>query len=459
MKRRSAAQFAAMEAALQETPRGRWFLSEFARRNRVADTDILLQAMARIEMVLLRSLSDRSADAASEDESGREEPADLAAEAEEPDQSLPVQPELPLSVREIAERLAGAVDALAQMREVTDEAQSEILAAAESIQDVSWQMRERGLRADFCDELERRTADIYAFCSRHDFAAQRTEKVIQLLRLTLQRLTAAALETEAARLHEPSSADAADSPETARPADSANGGEAVEMQPETGAADDADELDMSEGSPYAEGTVFAEGSPFADNSTVADGSSFAAGLMSAEGSIFAEGSISAEGSDTDSDDVAARLSALEARIAEEMRVLAYRSIDMDGDGDDHVSAGRGPDERAAQGWQGDGRPEADAWPGRDFVPGRREADDWAGASGRERQSGWQRPVQDGEALDWRGDALAAFQADSEGFGASYSAEYALGEQPASDPTGPGTDRQAAMTLARLHAVKRAVLFG
>lgn len=39
----------AIEAAVMETARGRWFLMEFARRNRNADTSVLLDAIARLE--------------------------------------------------------------------------------------------------------------------------------------------------------------------------------------------------------------------------------------------------------------------------------------------------------------------------------------------------------------------------------------------------------------------------
>ena len=41
--------YEAIEAAVTETVRGRWFLAEFARRNRVAETRQLLEAMARLE--------------------------------------------------------------------------------------------------------------------------------------------------------------------------------------------------------------------------------------------------------------------------------------------------------------------------------------------------------------------------------------------------------------------------
>jgi hypothetical protein len=41
--------YEAIEAAVQESPRGRWFLGEFARRNRAADTLMLLEAIRKLE--------------------------------------------------------------------------------------------------------------------------------------------------------------------------------------------------------------------------------------------------------------------------------------------------------------------------------------------------------------------------------------------------------------------------
>jgi hypothetical protein len=39
----------AIADAVMETARGRWFLSEYARRNRAADTDLVLAALSRLE--------------------------------------------------------------------------------------------------------------------------------------------------------------------------------------------------------------------------------------------------------------------------------------------------------------------------------------------------------------------------------------------------------------------------
>lgn len=45
--------YAALETVLSATPRGRWFLSEYARQNRRAETGILLGAMSKLEAAVL----------------------------------------------------------------------------------------------------------------------------------------------------------------------------------------------------------------------------------------------------------------------------------------------------------------------------------------------------------------------------------------------------------------------
>jgi hypothetical protein len=45
----SDADYDVIYAAVMETGRGRWFLQEYARRNRNADTEVLLSTLDRIE--------------------------------------------------------------------------------------------------------------------------------------------------------------------------------------------------------------------------------------------------------------------------------------------------------------------------------------------------------------------------------------------------------------------------
>ena len=56
-----------IEAAVLESPRGRWFLGEFARRNRAADTLMLLEAIRKLDRGVAETPADQlSADSAAE---------------------------------------------------------------------------------------------------------------------------------------------------------------------------------------------------------------------------------------------------------------------------------------------------------------------------------------------------------------------------------------------------------
>jgi len=52
------ADFEALEAAVRETPRGRWFLSEYLRRNQARETQRLLAAINKLENALLPTSGD-----------------------------------------------------------------------------------------------------------------------------------------------------------------------------------------------------------------------------------------------------------------------------------------------------------------------------------------------------------------------------------------------------------------
>src|SRR3954452_23852242 len=58
----SEADYDSIAAAVMETARGRWFLAEYARRNRHAETEPLLAALARIEGAIGEQHSTLSSD-------------------------------------------------------------------------------------------------------------------------------------------------------------------------------------------------------------------------------------------------------------------------------------------------------------------------------------------------------------------------------------------------------------
>lgn len=174
------ADYEAIEAALLQSARGRWFLAEFSRRNRGADTRMLLDAIARLETSMLRPHETHQ-------DSGLRR--DLIEMAEAISRTRMEIAAMRSSDQEDS-RFSNATEELDAIIEATEKATSEILQAAEDVQEVAWLLREEGLDADTCDRLESRATDIYTACSFQDLTGQRTSKVVQVLRYLEKRVVA-----------------------------------------------------------------------------------------------------------------------------------------------------------------------------------------------------------------------------------------------------------------------------
>ncbi|KQT61517.1 hypothetical protein ASG52_01110 [Methylobacterium sp. Leaf456] len=174
-----ASQYDLIEAAVRETERGRWFLEEYARRNRNADTDVLLGAIHRLEsavtgergggedVVRFRGDLMDMADAIART---RAEVAALTA----PDHG--------------ESRLTVASEALDSIVRATERATSDILGAAEAVQEAAWTLRETGADGALCDDLDRHATGIYTACSFQDLTAQRTSRIVHTLRYLEDRI-------------------------------------------------------------------------------------------------------------------------------------------------------------------------------------------------------------------------------------------------------------------------------
>ncbi|WJR76285.1 hypothetical protein [Bradyrhizobium sp. NP1] len=131
----SEADYDAIREAFMETSRGRWFLGEYAKRNRNADTTMVLDAVARIEEALA---SQRQA-----------EPADdRLAEA------------LAAIGGTVARANAAAVDAFDDLR--LEEHLAPIRKGARILKEISWRWREIGADGRICDILDAQVAAIEA---------------------------------------------------------------------------------------------------------------------------------------------------------------------------------------------------------------------------------------------------------------------------------------------------------
>jgi hypothetical protein len=122
-------EYDAIYAAVMETVRGRWFLDQFARRNRNADTMQVLAAIERLESVM------------HDDQRG-----------EQPYQSF--RAELIEMAATIAQTRAEVVEPDASAEAGPARTHSEAAAAAQRIKDVAWSMREHGLDPATCEQIE-----------------------------------------------------------------------------------------------------------------------------------------------------------------------------------------------------------------------------------------------------------------------------------------------------------------
>jgi hypothetical protein len=175
----SEADFDAIESAVMETDRGRWFLKEYARRNRHADTQLVLDAIGRLEQAVA---GDRVAQDIERMRATLKEMATAISRTKTEIASI--------HSAEQDGSLFKATEALDGITRTTERATSDILAAAEHVQECAWTLREDGADTHLCDELDRRATEIYTACSFQDITAQRTAKIVHTLRYLESRIDA-----------------------------------------------------------------------------------------------------------------------------------------------------------------------------------------------------------------------------------------------------------------------------
>jgi hypothetical protein len=148
--------YAAIAEAFMETSRGRWFLTEYAKRNRNADTRMVLDAVARIEQSLTAQ---------------REETLEQEASLRR------LQQEEGLSAQQAAEAVAAAAAAQERLTEALAAIRSSVEAAEESavealdslaleqrlapvrkgarvLREIAWRLREIGNDGRICDLID-----------------------------------------------------------------------------------------------------------------------------------------------------------------------------------------------------------------------------------------------------------------------------------------------------------------
>jgi len=132
------ADYEAIREAFMETARGRWFLGEYAKRNRNADTRMVLDAVSRIEQTL------------------------EALQQSTPDTRLA---EILATISDIVDQAtevaASAADGLA-----IDDRLAPIHRGARILKEISWRWREIGAESRICDSIESQVDAIQESCSQ-----------------------------------------------------------------------------------------------------------------------------------------------------------------------------------------------------------------------------------------------------------------------------------------------------
>jgi hypothetical protein len=133
----------AIREAFMETARGRWFLDEYAKRNRNADTRMVLDAVARIEET-------------------------IAAQKQPPPPV--VVDRLPAALSSIRDAVEKAQDAASVAFDGLRLAENlvPIRKGARIIKEISWRWREIGADGRICDLIDSQVAAIEASCAHLD---------------------------------------------------------------------------------------------------------------------------------------------------------------------------------------------------------------------------------------------------------------------------------------------------
>ncbi|WP_369525531.1 hypothetical protein [Bradyrhizobium elkanii] len=130
--------YAAISAAFMETSRGRWFLGEYAKRNRNADTRMVLDAVARIEESL--SAQRQAAAAAIRDEQLAQALAALRGAIE-----------------------AAQASAIAALDGISfEQSLAPVRKGVRVIREISWRLREIGNDGRICDIIDSQVSAIEA---------------------------------------------------------------------------------------------------------------------------------------------------------------------------------------------------------------------------------------------------------------------------------------------------------
>lgn len=190
-------EFEAIEEAIMQNPRGRWFLNEYARRNRSADTDLLVSAIEHLYKAAITSRTEPVSTpapvtapepvaepaAAPEETSGHNINLDVIRHA-----LADMRQQINLARADMAavkpretEHFVNAEADAAEVAASAERATLDILAAVERLQDIADNLRANGTDGDACDEIETHARGIFMSSAYQDMTGQRIALLVKAL--------------------------------------------------------------------------------------------------------------------------------------------------------------------------------------------------------------------------------------------------------------------------------------
>jgi chemotaxis regulatin CheY-phosphate phosphatase CheZ len=154
-------------------------MSEHARRNRQADTKLVLEAIEKLERMIARHEGPES------DRVRVDLVEMMNAITRTKVEIASIRP-----TRHTGNHFDQASTELDAIVSTTEKATSEILASTERVQEIAWTLREQGVDESVCDMLDANATEVYAACSFQDLTGQRIRKVIEVLRFLEARIDA-----------------------------------------------------------------------------------------------------------------------------------------------------------------------------------------------------------------------------------------------------------------------------
>lgn len=182
-------EFEAIEHAITQSPRGRWFLNEFARRNRTADTDRLVDAIEHLYKAALGARPPAETKTAAAPAPQIDEPATSNINLDVIRRALAdMRQQIATARRDMAavkpretENLTSPEEDAAEVATSAERATLDIIAAVERLQDIADTLRANGTDVDICDELETHARGIFMSSAYQDMTGQRIAHLVKAL--------------------------------------------------------------------------------------------------------------------------------------------------------------------------------------------------------------------------------------------------------------------------------------